>query len=166
MSDEIIKIHAKATAPADLGWRGGALAELAFARVSGLIVNKHLTGPGDGLAYDYLVASEKGACFFVKAEAFSSAHLDAEAEAVDAAGGWRRRVDAALVRRAHECGRPFFLFLFDADTDHGRFLRLDALPDPDPKARTVDVHLPREDAIDGKGLERIAAELVAAKAAE
>jgi hypothetical protein len=164
MSDEIIKINAKATAPPDLTWRGAALAELAFARAPGLVVNKHLTGSGDGLAYDYLVATETGACFFVKVEAFSSARLEAEAEAVDATSEWRRRVDAALVRRARECGTPFFLFLFDADTDHGRFLRLDSLAKPDPRVKTVDVGLPREDVVDARGLERIAAEIEAAKA--
>jgi hypothetical protein len=166
MSDELIKINAKSTSPPDLAWRGESLAELAFARVPGLIVNKHLKELGGGLAYDYLVATGGGACFFVKAEAFTSAGLDAEAERVDATAEWSRRVDAALVRRAHECGSPFFLFLFDADTDHGRFLRVDALPGPDPKAKTVDVRLPREDAIDGKALERIAAALEAAKAPE
>ena len=116
------------------------------------------------MAYDYLVATGSGPCFFVKAEAFSSAHLEAEAEAVDATSEWRRRVDAALVRRARECGSPFFLFLFDADTDHGRFLRLDSLAKPDPRVKTVDVGLPREDIVDAKGLERIAAEVEAAKA--
>jgi hypothetical protein len=130
------------------------LAELALARVPGLIVNKQHSA-GD-LCYDFLVATERGACFFIEVKAFSSMRLGAKAE-------WRWRIDASLVHHARESMSPFFLFVFDADTDHGRFLRLDTLPTPD--TRSVTVRIPRENTLDRKGVEGIVAELERAKPA-
>lgn len=156
MSDRTIAVGPKATSPHYLGWRGTLLAKLALARVPGLVVNE---GASDH-DYDFLVATPKGACFFVAVKAFSSMRL--EAEDVDTTAEWRWRIDAALIRRARESRSPFFLF--DADTDHGRSLRLDTLPAPGPEARTVMVRIPRENALGRKHLEEIVAELEAARA--
>ncbi|HEY2156125.1 MAG TPA: DUF4365 domain-containing protein, partial [Isosphaeraceae bacterium] len=128
--------------------------ELALARVPGLVVNKQSAD----LGYDFLVATERGACFFIAVKAFSSMRIDAED--VDSTE-WRWRIAATLVRRARESRSPFFLFVFDADTDHGRFLRLDTLPATN--SRLVTVRIPRENTLDRKNLEAIVAELEAVK---
>jgi hypothetical protein len=133
------------------------LAELTLARVPGLVVNKQHSAAD--LGYDFLVATERGACFFIQVKAFSSMRL--EAKDVDATAEWRWRIDASLLRHARASRSPFFLFVFDADTDHGRFLRLDTLPAP--AARSVTVRIPRGNTLDRQGLEAIVAELERAK---
>lgn len=156
MSSPTVDLGSKAAHPAYSEWRGILLAELALARVPGLAVNKQPPGADHG--YDFLVATGRGACFFVRVRAFSSMRLDAED--VDASEEWHWRIDASLIRRARESRSPFFLFVFDADTDHGRFLRLDTLAAPG--GRSVTIHMPRENTLDRKNLDRIVAELEAA----
>jgi hypothetical protein len=154
MSSQTIDLGPKAAHPAYSEWRGILLAELALARVPGLVVNKRQSAD----RYDFLVATERGACFFIVVKAFSSMRLDAQD--VDSTE-WRWRIDASLVRRARESRSPYYLFVFDADTDHGRFLRLDTLPAPD--GRSVTVRISRENTLDRKGVERVVADLEAAK---
>jgi len=99
------------------------------------------------------VATEQGACFFVEVEAFSSArHV---VGGWGAGEEWKWKLDAGIVRRARESRNPFLLFVFDADTDRGRFLRLDTLPEPNHDHPTVMVRLPVENAIDKEHLEAL-----------
>jgi hypothetical protein len=161
MSSRTVDVGLKAARPPYSEWRGMLLAELALSRLPGLAVNRQHSSFDRG--YDFLVATEHGACFFVEVKAFSSIRI--EAKDVDATAEWRWRLDASEVRRARESRSPFFLFLFDADTDHGRFLRLDTLPDPDAGVRTVTVLIPRENSLDREGLESLVSALEGARAA-
>jgi hypothetical protein len=162
MSSQTLGVDSDAARPPYSEWRGLLLAESGLARAPGLTVNRQHASAD--LGYDFLVATERGACFLIEVKAFSSMRLGSEE--VDSTAEWRWRIITALVRCARESRSPFFCFVFDADTDHGRFLRPDTLPGPDPKAKTVDVRLPREDADDGKALERIATGLEAARTPE
>jgi hypothetical protein len=138
-----------------LGWRGELLAELALARVPGLVVHKLA---GNGLAergFDFVVAAEPGLCFFVVVKAFSSAKLGLDH--VENVAELRWDVDADLIRRARESHDPVFLFLFDADTDHGRYLRLDTLPTSEVRQQSV--VLPIEQTLNRESLQRLVNEL-------
>jgi hypothetical protein len=93
----------------------------------------------------------------VEVKAFSSSWLGVRD--VKGVPELRWSVDADLIRRARESESPFLLFLFDADTDHGRYLRLDTLPGPSPGARQVTVRLPVEHVINKENLEKLIADL-------
>ncbi len=137
--------------PDYVGWRGELLAELALSRIPGLIVSRRPDRPDSGIGFDLLAATDGGFCFFVAVRAFSSA--------TGRVKGHRRRdvwtwtLKPAEVRRARESRSPFLLFLFDADTDEGRFLRIDSLPEPDPETDRVRLDFPEQNTIDGKSLE-------------
>ncbi len=153
MSSKRTGIDDKERAPGYAGWRGELLAELALARLPGLIVNKRPDRPDIDFGYDFLVATEKGTCFFVDVEAFSSSRNRIADNGSDQE--WRWHLDTELVRRAHESRSPFLLFLFDADTDQGRFLRLDTLPIPDRGDRTMTVRIPAKNIINKENLNEL-----------
>lgn len=93
-----------------------------------------------------------GLCVFVEVEAYSSkikgiAHPDMLAEL-------KWRIPLSLVRRARASHSPALLFVFDADTDHGRYARLDDLPEPNAPGQTVLLSLPRSDTINEENLHR------------
>ena len=145
------------TEPNYVGWRGELLAELALSRIPRLIVTKHPDRPTGDAGFDFLVATEKGFCFFVDVRAFSSARL--KISQGDPDEDWNWRLDATIVRRARESRSPFVLFLFDADTDSGRFLRLDTLCAPNQGEPKVPVRLPAENTINKENLEKMIAAL-------
>jgi hypothetical protein len=157
MSDKRMSVEVPTTGPSYLAWRGELLAELALARLPGLVVHKRPERPPAELPYDFLVATEHGLCFFVGVKAFSSFRLDVRD--VEAVRELRWPVDADLIRRARESQSPYLLFLFDADTEHGRYLRLDNLPDPDPQASRLTVRFPAEHTINKENLERLIEDL-------
>jgi hypothetical protein len=153
MSNKRTAVEIKTTGPSYLEWRGKLLTELALARVPELIVYKSLDHP----PYDFLAATAQGFCFFVNVKAFSSFHLDvADVETVPEL---RWSLDADLVRRAHASHSPVLLFLFDADTGHGRYLRLDTFPAPATETRRLTVRLPVEHTINKESLEKLIADL-------
>jgi hypothetical protein len=154
-TSKTIDIDSRNAGPPYTGWRGQLLAELALARLPGLVVSKAPRTSDQG--YDFLVATRKGACFFIEVKAFSSTRLKGEKSTATAE--WRWSIDADLIRRARESRSPFFLFLIDADTDLGRFFRLDSLPAPDAKARMVIALIPPENSIDKEGLTKLVSEL-------
>jgi hypothetical protein len=145
--------------PGYVGWRGELLAELALARVPGLIVNRRPDRAESRFGYDFLVATERGLCFFVEVKAFSSFRLRATHAAPD--GDWRWHLDAKTVRDAHESRSSYLLFLFDADTEQGRYLRLDTLPAPAGDEGRVTLLLPTDHAITRENLEALIAALEA-----
>ncbi len=157
MSNARTSVEVQTTGPSYLGWRGELLAELALARVPGLIVHKRPEQETADLPYAFLVATEDGFCFFVEVRAFSSARLGIKD--VQTVGELRWSIDAELIRRARESCNPVVLFLFDADTDHGRYVRLDSLPDPGPHAHHVTVRLPADHTTDRKSVEKLVAAL-------
>lgn len=129
MSKQRNSIEVKTTGPSYLGWRGELLAELALAQVPELTVHKPPERHASELRYDFLVTTEHHFCFFVAAKAFSS--IRQKIAGLNEVHELILPVDAALIRQASASLQPFVLFLFDADTDHGRFLRLDDLPEPE-----------------------------------
>jgi hypothetical protein len=161
MSDKRTSVEIKTTGPSYLAWRGKLLAELALARVPGLLVHERPNGAPSELPYDFLVSTEHGLCFFVAVRAFSSSRLDIRD--IEVVTDLRWSVGADLIRRARESESPFLLFLFDADTDHGRYLRLDTLPGPDPGVRQMTVRLPVEQVINKENLEQLMADLEGAR---
>lgn len=142
-----------------VGWRGELLAELALARVPKLSVHK----PKDSCGYDFLVAAPSGVCFFVEVKSFSSKKLDIHN--VDQIAELRWRIDTHHIRRAQESHTPVFVFLIDADTDHGRYLRLDNLDPCDESVQSQTIRFPVENTIARNGLERLVAALEEAEKA-
>lgn len=130
---------------------------MALSRIPGLIVTKHPDRATVDPRFDFLVATEKGFCFFVEVKAFSSARF--KISDVGTNEDWHWRLDAKIVRRARECQSPFVLFLFDADTDKGRFLRLDTLPAPNQGVLKAPIRLPVENTINKESLESMIATL-------
>jgi hypothetical protein len=163
MSDKRTSIEVDTARPSYVGWRGKLLAELALARLPQLTVYPRPERPASDLPYDVLVVAEHGLCFFVVVRAFSSFHLDVRD--VAAVPELRCSFDADLVRRSRASQSPCVLFLFDADRDHGRYLRLDTLPDPGPESRRLTVRFPAEQAITRESLGQFIAGLQKAPAA-
>src|SRR5436309_636936 len=62
MSDKQTTVEVKAGGPSYLGWRGELLAELALARVPGLVVHKRTERQPADLPHDFLVVAERGFC--------------------------------------------------------------------------------------------------------
>lgn len=162
MSDDRSLTADPADAPDYVGWRGLLLAELALARVPEFLVHKEPDGQGPPpLRYDFLVATADGFCFFVTVAAFSSFRL--KSCGPGSAEDIRWPLDAELVRQARRSRSPVVLFVFDADTEHGRYLRLDTLPEPTTKA--VAVPIPVANTITPASLKRLVSELRDATAA-
>ncbi len=130
--------------PAYVEWRGDLLARLSEVAVSDT--------PHD-TPFDLQVVTDKGACFFVAVDAFSSMHRHMDDIERVRTIAWP--VAKELIEFARSAGSPTFAFLFDADTDHGRFLRLDTLPESRAASRRVTLAFPVENAIDRASLERL-----------
>lgn len=117
----------KAQRPPDyVEWRGELLAELALLRVPGVVVVRR---PSDSesksnKAGDFCAVSMSGLAFWVVIKAFSSWHHDIDRAS---SGEWRVRVPMALIERARALPAATLLFVLDADTDAGRYLRLDTI---------------------------------------
>jgi hypothetical protein len=157
MSDKRTSVEVKTTGPPYLAWRGELLAELALARLPGLVVHKRPERSSSDLPCHFLAATDHGLCFFVVVKGFSSSRIDLRD--VDAVRELRWSIDADPIRRARASENPFILFLFDADTDHGRYLRLDTLPDPPAEGRQVAVRFPIEHTIIRETIEELIADL-------
>jgi hypothetical protein len=99
---------------------------------------------------DYVVAAADGLCLSVLVRAYSSANaaLGNVAELPEL----RWQLGREVVARARSHHSPVVLFLFDADTEHGRFLRLDTLPPPRSASGTITVALPVENTITARSL--------------
>ncbi len=142
--------------PNYLKWRGELLAELALARVPGLTLHRRPIDNGQADDQPSLLASTaNGFCFFVIVRAFSSFRLHIADPQLTPEISFR--LDADVVRRSQMSRSPVVLFLFDADTDHGRFLRLDRLPAP-RKERFVSVRFPIESTIDAASIQTMVAD--------
>jgi len=141
------------TGPEYLGWRGELLAQLALSRLEFVTVYQ---GSPDQ-PYDFLVATSDGFCFFVEVKAFSS--TKSNINHVDTIAELRWRVSTELIRRANESRSPVLLFLFDADTDHGRYLRIDTLPVSNKSAKLQTIRFPIQNVIDKQSLESLLREL-------
>jgi hypothetical protein len=108
-------------------------------------------------AYDYAVATEDGMFIRIRVEAYSSRL--AGVERVDTIPELRWTLDADVVRQARASKAPVVLLLFDADTGHGRYARLDVLPAALRGAKSVAVSLPLSNTVDPASMRRLVAEL-------
>jgi hypothetical protein len=151
MPHHFIDIHGKDSSPSYVDWRGELLTKLALARIPGLIVNQRPARPDVDPGYDFLVATEKGFCFFVQMKAFSSSRRSIGRGANQE---WPWSLESSVIRRARESRSPFLLFLFDADSEEGRFLRLDTLPMPNDESSTMMIRLSKENTINKESLEQ------------
>ncbi|MBI1831158.1 MAG: hypothetical protein HYR84_06885 [Planctomycetes bacterium] len=138
--------------PAYVGWRSELLASLSLARLPDLRVYK-IT---DQEIFDKLVMTERGLCFFVITRGFSS--LAARVENADAQDKWMCPLDAATLARVRKHQSPVVFFYFNADTDHGRYLRLDTLPE----AGVKELRFPIENTITKASLQTLIREMQAA----
>ena len=113
------------------------------------------------LPFDVVATSTTGVCFLVGVEAYSSFKLKIEPDAIPVL---ELEVGAKRMRSAHQSATPVVMFLFDADRGHGRFLRLDTLPEPPTGAETVVLPFPVENTITGDSIRTLAAELAKERA--
>jgi hypothetical protein len=146
------RVRVTTDGPAHLVWRSELLAELAVLRVEGLILMKPPRGASD-LPFPLVAMSAGGVCFFVEVAGYSSHRLKIEPESI---GVLELEFDAERVRTARHILTPTILFLFDADRDHGRFLRLDTAPEPAPKAKTVVLSFPVANTITADSIRALA----------
>ena len=154
MSDSNPKFREVSTSgPQYLGWRAELLTKLALSRLGGLSFFE----TSQNEPYDFVVATSEGSCFFVEVKAFSSIRLNMSK--VDKIQELRWRIPSKLLAEANRSRNPFILFLFDADTDHGRFLRLDSIPPTMNSARFQTIRLPISNTITEKTLRALVSEL-------
>jgi hypothetical protein len=142
--------------PAYLVWRGELLAELALAQVEELVVLKRPKESQTDFSFDFVVTAHAGLCFFVEVKAFSSMRLQREPRNIP---DWHLKTDAEVVRNGRKSLNPVVAFLFDADSDYGRFLRLDTLPEPAADANTVVLAFPIENTITADRVRNLVTEL-------
>jgi hypothetical protein len=138
--------------PEYVGWRTDLLAELALARIPGLKAYK-LT---DQEPFDKLAVTERGFCFFVMSRGFSS--IASGVKNSDTLEELTCPIEPVLVARARENQSPVVFFYFNADTDHGRYLRLDTLPDKD----IHELRFPIENTITKASVQKLIREMQAA----
>jgi hypothetical protein len=143
------KLNTVAEMPEYVRWRTDLLVGLALARLPELRVCKF----ADEKPMDILVVTEQGFCFFVIPQGFSS--LAAGLKNVETLDNWAFPVDSHLIVRARERRSPVVFFLFDADTDHGRYLRLDGLP----KSNVQELRFPIEHTITRTSVQKLIAEM-------
>lgn len=122
------------------------LAKLSLLKVGDLYV--YPTNQGE--PYDFSVHTKNGFCFFVEVKAFSSIQL--RMRKIEEVKELRWRVPIRLIEAAKESVNPIILFLFDGDTDHGRYLRLDALDLESRSEKSQTIRLPVENTINEKNL--------------
>ncbi len=156
MSNDLIISDDPATQPPYAGWRAELLTELALARVPGLVVNKMPDTQVSGLDFDFLVATKKRVCFFIEVKSFSYLHAKVVRKPK---GQWHALVPEKLLREAGACPSPYFLFVFDVDTDEGRYLRLDGIAIPQLVDGKVALDLPEVNRITKDSLESLVASL-------
>jgi hypothetical protein len=134
---------------------GEKLAELAIVRVRGLSVMKSSDSKAN-LPFDFVAASQTGTCFLVQIAAYSSFQLEIEPGSISVL---ELEVKPDQIRAVRQSPTPVVVFLFDGDRTHGRYLRLDTLPEPAKSAKTVVLSFPIENTITGESIRTLADEI-------
>ncbi|HEX8450906.1 MAG TPA: hypothetical protein VF647_02350 [Longimicrobium sp.] len=146
-------LHLKSSGTEWVARRGAALAQMALVTTFELTIFENLHSK----AYDYAVATKDGMFIRIRVEAYSS--RIAGVEGVNTIPELRWTLSADFVRQARTSKAPVVLLLFDADTDHGRYSRLDVLPAPPRGAKWVEISLPLSNTVDPASLRCLVAEL-------
>lgn len=153
MSEAQAVLHLKSPETEWVARRGAASARMALVTTLELTIFENLHSK----AYDYAVATKDGMFIRIRVEAYSSRL--AGAEHVDSIPELRWTLAADVVRQARASKAPVVLLLFDADTDHGRYARLDVLPAPARGAKWVEISLPLSNTINPASLRCLVADL-------
>ena len=153
MSEAQAVLHLKSSGTEWVARRGAALAKMALLTTLELTIFENLYSK----AYDYAVATEDGMFIRMRVDAYS-AKL-AGVEGVDAVPELRWTLAADVVRQARASKAPVVLLLFDADSGHGRYARLDVLPAPARGAKSAAISLPLSNTVNPASLRCLVAEL-------
>jgi hypothetical protein len=160
MTNKRTRLRVTTEGPDHIESRSDALAELAIARVPELLAFKRPRGAGEAFPFDLLILADREPRFSVFVKGFSSQRSKPHPEEI---GDLECEVEASLLRAARKNPHPVVLFLFDADRGHGRFLRLDARPEPPSNAKTVLLTFPIENTITADSIRKLATELEQAR---
>ena len=147
--------------PPHIVWRTPQLAELALARVPELAEVSNLDTAAPGVPSDFLVLTPNAVPISIVARGYSSRKCKIEPAIVPVLE-WK--ADAKLILAATRSRDPVVMYLFYADRDHGRYLRLDTLPEPADGAKTVVLSFPVENTISGDSIRALAEELAKERA--
>jgi hypothetical protein len=139
--------------PTYVGWRAELLAKLALSRLPHVAISEQ---PSPAV-FDFSVTTEDNLVFFVEVKAFSSMRKRIREVQTISQLPWR--IPNGLLERSHSEHRPVVLFLFDVDTEHGRYLRLDTLEIRANRTGIQTVRLPVENTINSESLLRMLEEL-------
>ena len=139
--------------PRYLDWRGELLAKLALSRLPGITV---VPQPMNG-RFDFEVAAGTKVRTLLEVKSFSS--IREKIREIESIQQLRWRVPTTFLRNAQSVRCPVVLFVFDADTGHGRYLRVDNIKIAPITARFQTVRLPIENTITGASLRRMLKEL-------
>jgi hypothetical protein len=136
-----------------IGWRTELLATLALSRLPGVTVTKQ---PMAG-KFDFSVMTRTGFSFLLDVKGLSS--MGKKIQNIETVSELRWRISTALLKRATAMRCPVVLFLLDADTGHGRYLRLDTLKPVAPASEYQTIRLPLGNTINTASLHRMVKEL-------
>lgn len=129
-----------------IGWRTELLAKLALSRLQGITVTEQ---PLEG-EFDFSVMTSSGFSFLIEVKGFSS--MREKIRDIETVSEIRWRVQTALLKRSKTMRCPVVLLLFDADTEHGRYLRIDNLSLVAAAVQTQSIRIPLENVININGL--------------
>lgn len=136
-----------------IGWRTELLAKLALLRLPDITVTEQ---PLDG-KFDFSVMTSTGFSFLLEVKGLSS--MREKIRDIETVSELRWRVQTALLKRSKSMRCPVVLFLFDVDTEHGRYLRLDNLRLVAAAVQTQSIRLPLENTINAESLRQMLKEL-------
>jgi hypothetical protein len=138
-----------------IGWRTELLAKLALSRLPGITVTER---PLKG-KFAFSVMTSTGFSFLLEVKGISS--MREKIRDIETVSELRWRVQTALLKRLKTMRCPVVLFLFDADTEHGRYLRIDNLRLVAAAVQTQSIRIPLENVINTEGLHRMLKDLEA-----
>ena len=156
MADKRTRLRVTTDGPGYLTSRSQSLAQLAVVRVPELLAFDRPNHAGDAFPFDLLVMEDEEARFSIVARGFATARAKIETDGIP---DLECEVDANLVRQARKHPYPVVMFLFDADRDPGRFLRLDTQPEPAANAKVTLLTFPIENTITEASVRKLASEL-------
>lgn len=136
-----------------IGWRTELLAKLALSRLEGITITEQ---PLNG-QFDFSVMTSDGFSFLLEVKGLSS--MREKIRDIETVSELRWRVQTKVLKRAKTMRCPVVLFLFDADTEHGRYLRIDNLRLVAAAIQTQSIRLPLENTINNESLHRMVKEL-------
>jgi hypothetical protein len=139
---------------------GEKFAELAVIRTGELALFKPVRRTTH-LSFQFVAVTHDSLCFFIEINSYSTRRSKVESALTRAL---EVEVSAEQVRIACQSPTPVVMILSDADREHVRYLRLDALQKPADEAETVLLSFPVENTITGESVRALVAELAKERA--